>query len=383
MRLWQGLRGKRNVHQLFAVALTVCCLFLFPGCQTSKHAGPVASVEHVGVLAGFPEGKEASPGRKLFFEPSALIQSGDAVLIANDKLLADLSPVLSVPLKEFSKDYIGSADVTHLHADVFQHSSKLESLAASARWGFAATDFDRMLADSPEEDTYNNLIAWPTGQPEAARIVCPSERGGVVSSRELRASFIRALKSPRYPNGPPYFKIEALASPNARSLIFGVREIGTNYEHQEYCFILVEATVNEAATNGVTIGRSFRKLLDFHPVMPGKPKMKLGLSSLEFDPELQVFVAVTSYEENDKIGACLWVFTATDLVEHKPPRLVRNAAGEPLFLPHKAEGLVALGDRRFLAICDDDQILKPVGVGPDARIRKPNEAVFYIIRLGL
>jgi hypothetical protein len=373
--------GARLIKPLLTVCLAGFSLLLLAGCQANKQSRPVGRIEHVGILAGFPRGKEAGPGRRLFFEPSALIRSDNQILIANDKPIPGFSPVLSVPINEFRKDYIDSSAVTFVMADAFKNSSKLESFAASARWCFAATDFDRIADGSPQDDTYNNLIAWPTGQPELARIVCPSERAGVVSSRELRVALANALRSARYPDGPPYFKIEGLTSPNPQSLIFGVREIGTNYEHQDYCFILLETTINGGTTNGVTVDSNFRRLLDFQPVIPEMPGIKLGLSALEYDPDLQVFVAMTSREQGESLGACLWVFTALDLANCKSPRLVRDTSGKPLFLTHKGEGLVSLGEHKFLIICDEDQFLKPVQTNQGVRTREPQEAPFYTIRI--
>jgi hypothetical protein len=379
-----GIRSDTTLflHRLLAIGVAGCSLWL-AGCQTTPRSQPIGRVEHTGLLAGFPEGKVSNSGETLYFEPSALLRNGDDVLIANDKPLPGLSTVLSVPLKEFSRDFIKSDAVTHVKAAAFENSSKLESLAAAPEWGFAASDFDRITMDSPENDTYNNLLAWPAGRPEQARVVCASERGGVVSSRGLRTAFVEALKSAKYPDGPPYFKIEGLASPDPKTLIFGVREIGATYEDQEYCFKLVRATIQNDANSGVTLSRPLEKILDFRPVIPERPGIKLGLSSLEFDPELQVFVAVTSYEQGENIGAFFWVFSAADLAKGVPPRLVRDAAGKPLALAHKGEGLVSLGGGRFLVICDDDQVIKPIKSPGGIRMRRPNEAVYFVIRLDL
>lgn len=362
-------------------ALAIGCLAWSAGCHTGAGSGPAGRIEHAGILAGFPGGTEAGPGRKLFFEPSAVIRNGEAALIANDKPIPGESPVLSVPIREFDKSYVDSSAVTYLRIAAFQNASKIESFAASTSWSFAATDFEGITAD-PQEDTFNNLLAWPNGKPELARILSPSERAGVASSKELRPSLAAALKSATYPEGPPYYKIEGLASPDSKSLLFGVREIGTNYEHPEYCFIILQTALVADSATGIGVSRNFTKLLEFRPVIPERPNIRLGLSSLEYDPELGAFCALTSYEDGGNLGAYLWVFTLKDLARHSPPRLVRTSSGRPLAFSHKAEGLMPLGKRRYLIVCDDDRELKPIETSGGIHVRQPHEAAFFIVSLG-
>jgi hypothetical protein len=353
---------------------------LIISCKAGTEKTPTGEVVNSGFVAGFAEGTTTASGKTLFFEASSLLKVEDKYLIANDKPIPGHCPLVAIQAKAFSNEASNPSFASPIDAAAFEKSEKVESTAHGRDFSFAATDFEWITNNPAEADTYNNLVRWPKTDVSQAVLLHATERDGVRSSRILRDSFSAALHSAKYPSGPPYYKVEGLEQIDNQCLIFGIREVGTDYEHPEPCFVLLEASIEKGSDQLPTISRSFTKSLEFSPKVPGLEDLQFGLTSLESDEDNKVFIASTASENNGVFKSVFWIFSRTD-GRFSQPRLIYNLKGEPLVLTHKVEGLVFDSNNTFLAICDDDRELTTVATSGSTLSRKPNEAAYFHIKI--
>ena len=85
------------------------------------------------------------------------------------------------------------------------------------------------------------LLYGPAEAPDSQKIAYPTYKSEVVSSIRLRPIFKHALRSLKYKDGPPYFKIEGIAALPGKILLIGIREIGNSYKDFEYTVTVIGA----------------------------------------------------------------------------------------------------------------------------------------------
>jgi hypothetical protein len=354
--------------------------------HTGQHHALVARIEHMGLIDCFaPEDVDAR-GNPLSCETSAVETFGNRLLLASDKPTPDTSPsqIMWLNVRQSWPDIIPSSDVQHENNAILRHARKLEAMTVSAEndFAFATTDFDWPPdPTSAEPDAYNTLIYWPVQDIAKATIAHPTANGGVTSSVSLRSFFARALKSDKYPDGPPYFKIEGLAAIPNRTLLFGVREIGPDYAGLAYVFTVLKTTCAVSPTGEVTLASPFTVLttVDTLSALPGS-KTRPGLSSIERDGDrLWFLTSVEAPGATAEHEAYLWSSVLTNGAI-SPPSVVSGDDGKPLRLPCKAEGLTAIPGSRLFVVCDEDR--SPTAIprkgGPDM-VRRAGQGVFIVL----
>ena len=117
-----------------------------------------------------------------------------------------------------------------------------------------------MKPDSKEWDAYNTLYYWQVGNENSLKVL--RENTADSSSVFLREKFSRALTSPEFPQGMPYFKIEGLAATTNR-LYFGVREEGKKFDDFKYRVKII--TVGYHFNNGlVELENNYKVMSDIN-----------------------------------------------------------------------------------------------------------------------
>jgi hypothetical protein len=308
------------------------------------------------------------------------VKMGQTYVVATDKPIASHSPLIAIQTKAFSNETSDASLASPKDAAAFAKSEKIESLALGRDFSFGATDFEWITANPAEADTYNNLLRWPGTDVSKADLLHASERDGVRSSRVLRDSFSAVLSSPQYPSGPPYYKVEGLEQVDGVSLIFGIREIGTDYEHPEPCFVLLEAAIEKDKGGKPTISTKFTKSLEFTPKVPGFENLQFGLTSLESDKNNKIFIAAAASEKDGVFTSTFWLFSRAD-GRFSQPALLHDLKGKPLVILHKVEGVAFESNDTILAICDDDRELTSITTPAGTLTRKPHEAAYFRIRI--
>lgn len=306
-----------------------------------------------GTLHCFPAGLRDEHDALINVEVSAALYDGKRMILASDKPIPGpgRSAIFAVPMDETPDD----SQLEYFTATAIVDATKYEdfALTADGRHVLATTGFDRIDDASHELNAYNHLLIWPLHDPDAAQVVDPDPRDGVVGSLELRAKLDGAI-------GTPYYKIEGLAAiPGERGeglLLFGVREQGNAFDDFDYACRVVGAHYQVNQAGNLEFIDELRSLYDFDPSRHDGVKHVCGLSSLEYDRFNDRLYLLTSFEsEDDGIGGYLWVISLEDFVAGHAPQLVDDDQGRPLVFEHKAEGLAVIDKQRLFVAYDNDR----------------------------
>lgn len=334
------------------------------------------------VFPCFEAGLLDAAGEAVNAEISAVAWDGQRLVMASDKPIpgAERSAVFAVECD--GDGHPQAHTLTYYTAPLIRAAQKYEdfALTVSGDHIVATTGFDRFSGDKAETHQYNQLLVWPSGQPELARVVADTEDDGIDSSVGIRKQLSEVLDA-------PYFKVEGLATlPSAGDgddlLVFGVREIGQDFANFRYAVCLVGAPYRMDGDNLVFTG-NFRVLYDFDPT--GWPGLQyvVGVSSLEYDPPNNRLYILTSFEvENDDgtpaNGGYLWALSMDDFHARRDPELVDNEQGEPLQFANKAEGLAVLDADHVLVAYDPDRHLG-LAAGHRKATREPHEVPYTLL----
>lgn len=365
----------------------ILCLF---GCTSTKiidfsqRVAVSGQVTHTGVIDCFEEGLSYDGGTTMVYcETSAALLMGDKILLGIDKPVPGekLSPVFTVPVALLEEKMIAMEQLNYITAAPFREMQKIEAFAKGTdSLVFATTAFDR-IRSKPDWDSYNSLVSWSKADFSDLQYVLPMQEGDITSSKLLRSSIQNSLKNEEFPNGPDYFKIEAMVVLPGNRMIFGVRETGKSYQDFSYGFILLETTF-EKTSFGIAPAPNFKKVYEYKPEVNGR---KLGISDLTYHAATNTLIVLTSYEtpgdERTKdMASYLWVLPVQRMERGDAPIQVMNG-DQPLEIPHKGEGLCLLNDRTVFIIHDEDRKESRVDLDGKVIIKKPNQTVFSIVKL--
>jgi hypothetical protein len=318
----------------------------------------VGRIAQIGLMDCFEASTVDAKGRPLSCEPSAVEVVGGQALIISDKETPDElpSPIFWLPIEQPWPDVVTNTDIRHESAATIRGTRKIEGLTKSAEGDlvFATSDFDWAPdGKTAEPDLYNRLLYWPMGHVDQAAVANPTSNGDVVSSVSLRPYFTAALKSDKYPSGPPYFKIEGLVAMPNRELWFGVREVGPDYEHPDYTVTILKASYSKSDDGTVVVRPPFSIVTRVDPSVKLSSADRLGLSSLaRHDDALAMLTSREAPEGQVGHESYIWVarLAATADLDFE---LVAGADGQPLKLPCKAEGVDFIRPGRLIVVCDE------------------------------
>ncbi|MDF2795369.1 MAG: hypothetical protein K0S85_3122 [Pseudomonas orientalis] len=191
-------------------------------------------------------------------EVSGVVRVGDALVLANDRPMPNPGEpaIFTMPWHD---EHL-SGEPTYLPSPILTHADKYEGLTTTldGKYIIAITAFIKEgTAEQPAADALNTLLYWPVGSPQEAKIVEPSTRGQVSSSRGLRDKIGKAL-------GVPYFKIEAVTTAPGDRLLIGVRKYGQNSKTSDYAFLLLSTSLKVDAHNAV-LGDEFEIVKTLSP----------------------------------------------------------------------------------------------------------------------
>lgn len=368
----------RNTLIILVSLLLVSCGTVKEITSESEVSG---SIVHYGLINGLPEGTLDDRDRPINFEASAVTNLGDRILIANDKFIPESvgASVVAVPVQ---KKWPTVLNAENDFDTPLLGARKIESMAKSPNFDlyFAATAFDRIKPDG-SWDNYNMLFYWEGKDYDKARVLIKSvSEEGMVSSKNLREALHRVVKNRKYYTGVSYFKVEGMAVLPDNTLILGIREMGPSYEDFDYTCMLV-ATKFIKTGSGMTINPEWRKIYEFDPKSHPAIQKSYGLSSLEYHPESNSLVALTTYEEEDRPHETLvWLIPVVKRWNgyHKPV-LVTDANGNPLRLPYKGEGCTFLDKNSLMIVFDEDRVESKLNIEGMPDRRSPHQAIFGIL----
>ncbi|MBG6123700.1 MULTISPECIES: hypothetical protein [Pseudomonas] len=328
-----------------------------PHAPAAELPGRIATVEHHTAACFTPE-------TSVNCEVSVVVESNGKLLLANDKRLpATGGPALFTLDLEQGKI---SGEPAVLPGDALKEADKYEALTKTldGRYIIASTAFNKAgTQQDPRADTLSTLLYWPVDDPEAAKPLSPSSRGGVTSSIRLRKQISEAI-------GAPYFQIEGITMAPSEpahekaadgQLIIGIRKQGNSSADSYFGFLLISAHVK--FNNGtMELVEAFKTIQNFNLQAQGKT---LGLSGIEYDRfNKDRLYAVTSFEQQSvdaagkkstEIGGFLW---AVPFTAGKPgtPKLLTREDGSALVFSNKPEGVEVLDAHQIIVVHDDDRV---------------------------
>ena len=369
------------VGRVLAVVLLIGLLRTFPVTPALAAQPMTAQITYRGVFDCFEPtlNQPQADGEAIKLttcETSAAIAANGQLYTASDKEIPGASSVMTLDLAGDTltrNHYVDSPPILRL-----QKAEDFAVLPGGDRV-FLTSSFDRMRSDSTDWDAYNTLLTWTVGQEDQVQVIEPT--GHPETSLSLRLRLQRALPTADFPAGAPYFKVEGLASlPNNR-LLFGIREIGQDYENFDYTLQLVATQWDEAAPQALG---NFERIYEYDPQTHPQIHWPVGLSGLAWDAVHEQLLMLTSYERDETdigLGAYLWTLSLEALAAQVPPTLVTQANGRPLQFAHKAEAITVLPDGRLLVIHDDDRVLgNRLIFNPEVEFyREPHQAAYTLV----
>ncbi|MEO5996441.1 MAG: hypothetical protein ABIN89_06920 [Chitinophagaceae bacterium] len=361
--------------KIVKLMLPLLALVLLFQCKTARSLeGTVpisATITKEGWIDCFEKGLTAN-GQPIWCEASAILYDGKNIFVANDKDMPDTrSSVFYWAFKNGFADTTQAAQ--YLTNPVLKYGKKFEdfSLTPDGKTVFLSTGFDRVKPNSKEWNAYNTIYYWQVGNENNPNVL--RENSTDSSSVFLREKFSKALTSPEFPQGMPYFKIEGLAATNDR-LYFGVREEGKKFDDFKYRVKII--TVNYHLNNGtVELENNYKVISDINIAgLPPNFKQPMGISSIEYDHFNNRFLILTSFENGEKTGGYLWTATESELESNKM-NLVRDGRGSPIAFSDKSEDIAIINKKKIIIIHDDDRFLPIVG----GVKRQPQQAAYSVV----
>ncbi|WP_434729120.1 hypothetical protein [Pseudomonas soli] len=332
-----------------------------------------------------------SPVQKVNCEVSGVVRSGAGLILVNDKRMPTPagSAVFTMQLKD--EQAIGSP--TYLENQTLSQADKYEALTTTldGKFVIASTAFNKEgTSDNPGLDVLNTLVYWPVMAPDQAKVLSPSTRGGITSSRELREKIFEAIdlhkqqKGSAHSPATSYLQVEALTTTPEGNLLIGIRKYGQDSKTATFTFLLLSVSLNQH-DGELMLGDALKVVLDLTPDklarklgLPDGSLPELGLSGIEFDRyNNDRFYAVTSFEKGDVLGGYLWMLPLEKGAPGKP-QPVRGKDGAPIKFANKPEGVEVLDQHRVLVVHDDDRVkVKDENGG----VRKDYEFTYSVINL--
>jgi hypothetical protein len=342
----------------------------------------IAEIVKRGVIDCFDQGDQVE-----YCGPSAVSYNRDYLLIGSDRKIS--GETRSALMKfSFNNDLqIDQSTREYVTTDPLNYIEKIEAMSVdrSRRLTLIATSFDREKKD--DWDQFNSLILLNSSTPDKITYVGESVRDGRRGSLKFKEQIRSVLKTKEYPQGLPYFKIEALAFIPGDKLLFGIREIGSTYKAFNYAHLIVEAEY--IIMNGVMTLSNFKLVADFSLRAREIVGRTVGLSSMEYDFTNDRLYLISSFEEEGKrdegYGGYLWYTSLNDLNANNMPTQMKDEFDTPIIFAGKAEGLTVIDEETILVVHDDDKELGRSSeemTNPSIQFsRKANHGLYTVVKV--
>ncbi len=364
---------QKKILKVTNKLLLTAALITFSACGP-KYA-PKAGASTQGALTCF-DISHSQKEKPASCEVSAVVADGSSIIMGSDKDMPEANSSLLV-MNE-AGELKGS-----LSHPLFARIRKIEALSRSTdgAWIVVSSAFSYYEPEKAWNNRHSMLIAWPAGKPEAAELLAPKLVDGEESSIMLNGAMREALKSEKWPKGPPYFKVEGMTLTSDNKILFGVREQGATWEDFEYTRTIL--AMDYAIKDGhFTVSGQISKVADLAlPPLAGVSALP-ALSDLAFDAEHNILYVLTSFEgekapcpwsdTESKLGGMLFWLPYKDL---KDGAVLQNKGLENLKFTHKSEGVAILPGNKLIIVHDDDRDLG------DKWPRTLNQSLFEIIEL--
>ena len=303
-------------------------------------------------------------------EISAVEYFDNIIVIANDKVHPELSPVYTAKLQNHSV-----TGLQELRAEPYQTARKIEDITIANEFLVFMSSFSHTL------DGYSTLLYAPKNDLSKPQLLTYHNPDSL-ESKDLRLKLQKLLNENGYESN--YFKLEGIAAVPNNQLLIGIRESGKAYTDYNYLAAIISV--------GYTIENN-KMYLNSEPIwlnsynLSSLPEGKhTGLSGLEYDKATNNLYVITSYEisETDEgLGGRLWVTNPGALFRKEALKPVASETDSILLFAHKPEGIAAISEDMLIVFFDDDRILgRELIENPKTQFsRKRNETTYQVLKI--
>ncbi len=400
---FRKINKEVNIPVTIAIAggfiFFVFIFFVYPGMDTAfqrgKSAGEVreASDGKYNIFADillsetkpcFQAGMEYDNGVKVSCELSGVGYFANRLYFVNDTPIPGYPSVLNcryrLPVNFRDGKYLGNKKLKNIvgYQDV--------AVSPNLRYLFLLSSFEDSPLLSGNYAVNNNLITYmPIDYPDSS-FFAPRKSLVVKEILNFRKQIQKALSSKLYPEGPDYFKAEALSIVSDSIMLIGISRIGKSVENSVPVAIVVEVGYYIGADNTMMIisspKKSYELLFDDYQTL----EKNLYITGMDYDYYNKALFITTAYHNGNTsmdIGGFLWRINFKDYQLHKPADIVYSAAKQPLHFAHKPSGVAVVDEETVFVICNDERI---TGEEKDFDPRKEfkrelNQAAYYVLQI--
>lgn len=302
-------------------------------------------------------------------EPSAIAYNNNSLYFANDKSIngKQISSIFSLEYK--NGNFTDKNNINFFtHPNIFL-VKKFEDFAQTIdnKYILATTSFDR----NDESLEHNSILYLNANNSNIVDFL--QVKSGNKYSRKIRNYLEKIIKK-------PYFKIEGLVIIPNNKLIFGIREEGESYKKFDYVVNLISVSIEEEKNSRLFIKDDFKLIYSFKNTKKYVNE-DVGISSLAWDAFHNSILILTSFEEQEKVGAYLWNLPLEYIEKNIDPVILLSKENQPLKFLHKAEGITFIAKDKLFVIHDDDRRIIPANIKGNIYLRKPHEAIYDIVSI--
>jgi len=337
-----------------------------------------AKITTSGYFNCFTNGLMQEEGKPYTCEPSTVVYNKGEIFVANDKAFPNNnSSFFSFKFRENIK----CKTRNYYNTPLFYYVNKYEAstITTDKKFLVFSSAFSYPASHPKNGKKYNTAIFVNANNVTQGNVLHIG-KDTTKNSIDIKYRLKNALKSDKFPNGPNYIKVEGLTALPNNKLVFGVREIGNEYNDFDYSITLIQFDY-EVINDAIQLKDKVSKIYKFTPDSSININTPLGISSVEYNAFDGNIYFVTSYElseDSEKRGAYLWYLSLEDFNLGKKPNLVMNSNNKPLNFKHKIEGLTIIGKNKLLLIADDDRV---TGENGNKFSRKLNQAFWCTLKL--
>lgn len=332
----------------------------------------------------FQKGMQYDDGTFVSSEISGVGFYGNRLYLVSDQPIPGFPSFFDcqyqVPLNFRSGRFLGGSLIRSAYG--------FEDIAVSPnlKYLFLLTSFERLPNMADSAFFSNNVIQYlPINHPDSV-FYLPRKTPVRRDLIQFRKQIQKALSSKLYPNGPTYFKAEALTVVSDSLLLIGISRMGPDPYAAVYQAIILEAEYYMGEDNRVmmtsSVKESYQLFFDDHPELTGP----LYITGMDYDYYNKALFFTTAYNRGSRaadVGGYLWRIDFSDYQLHRPAELVYSAPDVPLHFAHKPSGVAVIDEETVLVICDDERITgEPEIFDPRKEFyRQLNESAYYVLEI--
>ncbi len=330
----------------------------------------------------FQDGLRYDDGTIVSCELSGVSFFANRLYFVSDRQIPGYSPIFYCkyrrPLSLKKKKYLNSNNL-NIHY-------KYEDIAISPnlKYLFLLTSFEEKMVNKSAK--FNNFIAYMPIYNTSQKFLFPTKKFSAQNVFNFRRQIKKALASKLYPEGPDYFKAEAISIVADSILLMGISRIGESLDNYINTAIILEAEYYIGDNDMVMMIKKLRKTYELFFDEYSGIEHNQYITGMDYDYFNKAIFFTTSYYKGDTptdVGGYLWRISFADYQLNRKPDLVYLATSRPLLFAHKPSGVTVIDEETVFVICDDERIKGSPKIFDKRREfnRQLNQTAYYVLKI--